>query len=86
MTPPRVVWPVLLFAGARALAETDQIEVALAAGATAAEVLEAIGESTPQLRGLLPSCRLAVDRRYAAGADVVPVEAELALIPPVSGG
>ncbi len=84
--PHRVVWSVLLFAGARALAETDQLEVALTEGATAGEILAAIGETTPALGGLLPSCRLAVDRRYAAASEVVPSDAELALIPPVSGG
>lgn len=77
---------VLLFAGAKALAGKDVIEVQLTPHATVADALAAIRRSEPALQGLLPACRLAVNRRYAADQDVLPGDAELALIPPVSGG
>lgn len=77
---------VLLFAGAKALAGKDVVEIKLTNQATAADVLAAIARAEPNLHGLLPACRLAVDRRYASEHDVLPGDAELALIPPVSGG
>lgn len=82
----RISRSVLLFAGAKALAGKDAVEVELTQRPTAAEVLAAIARAEPNLQGLLPACRLAVDRRYAGEHDVLPNDAELALIPPVSGG
>lgn len=82
----RISRSVLLFAGAKALAGKDMIEVDLSLRPTVAEVLAAIARAEPNLQGLLPACRLAVDRCYAAEHDILPADAELALIPPVSGG
>jgi molybdopterin converting factor small subunit len=78
---------VLLFAAARDAAGSNMIRVELSEPATAGDVMDAIGQQLPQLAGLLPSCRLAID------CDYVPIETpvsdscgEIALIPPVSGG
>jgi molybdopterin synthase catalytic subunit len=40
----------------------------------------------PRLARLLPRCRIAVDEEFAADEDAIPDGAELAVIPPVSGG
>jgi len=77
---------VLLFAGAREAAGSDCLSVSVAPQATAEQVLQAIGEAAPQLTGLLPACRLVADETYVAGDQVLSETAELALIPPVSGG
>ncbi len=77
---------VLLFAGAAELAAASTIAVDLPAAATAEDVLAAIGEQVPGLAELLPACRLAVDQMFVGGDFPVPDAAELALIPPVSGG
>lgn len=77
---------VLLFAGARAAVGADQLAVTVPAGATAGQMLAAMAAAAPQLSGLLPACRLAVDRQYVGDDCPLPDGAELALIPPVSGG
>lgn len=77
---------VLLFAGAREAVGADSLEVTVPQDATARCVLTAIGSAMPQLDGLLPACRLAVDRQFVGDDCPLPPGAELALIPPVSGG
>jgi MoaE-MoaD fusion protein len=49
-------------------------------------VLSVIGERHPELRDLLTTCRLAVDHAFVRGAVTIREGAEVALIPPVSGG
>lgn len=77
---------VLLFAGAAELAAANTVTVQLPAAATAEDVLAAIGEQVPALAELLPACRLAVDQTFVSSDFPVHAHAELALIPPVSGG
>ncbi len=77
---------VLLFAAAKEAARTDSVSVEVADRATAADVVDALGLELPQLKPLLPSCRVAVDCCYVAEDVVVSSDSEIALIPPVSGG
>lgn len=80
---------VLLFAAAAEIAGTDQLQLALehpTSTLSGQQLFAAITSACPELAELLPSCRLAVDGKFAALADEVPPQAELALIPPVSGG
>ena len=77
---------VQLFAAARQLAGTESVRLQLPAEAQAAELLDALGRQIPALHDLLPSCRLAIDCRYAAPDDPIDAHQEIALIPPVSGG
>ena len=78
---------VLLFAAARDAAGSDMIRVDVDEPSQASDVLEAIGRRLPQLAGLLPSCRLAVDCQYVTSeTQVSSASSEIALIPPVSGG
>jgi molybdopterin converting factor small subunit len=49
-------------------------------------VIAAVGRHLPELLGLLPSCRLAVDCCYVNDDAAVSADSEIALIPPVSGG
>lgn len=77
---------VQLFAGASEAAGCDSIEVRLGRAVSAAEVLQAIARSHPELSALLPTCRLVADQTYMAADSIIAPEAELALIPPVSGG
>lgn len=46
------------------------------------------GATVGELRARLPieGCRVAVDLAFADDGDVIPVGAEVAVIPPVSGG
>lgn len=79
-------WRVLLFAGLRDRVGREALEIELpganpvSAGQLRAELVCAY----PELDGLV--WRLAVDAAYVADGDPVPPGAELAAIPPVSGG
>jgi molybdopterin converting factor small subunit len=77
---------VLLFAAARESAGRDSIRIQLPENAVASDVMEAIEQVLPELAGLIPSCRLAVDCEYVGTQQEIPAHSELALIPPVSGG
>lgn len=77
---------VRLFARARELARTDTLEVELPAGATVGELRRRIAGLCPTLAGLLEHSALAVDNEYADDSRVLPSEAEVAVLPPVSGG
>ena len=77
---------VRLFAVARELAGTGQIDVDLPPSATVAMLRQAIAEGVPALAPLLPAFLMAMNSEYVRDdAKVVP-GAELAIIPPVSGG
>lgn len=78
---------VRLFAAAREAAGCDMIRVEVDEPARAQDVIDAVSRQLPQLSGLLPACRLAVDCHYVTLEAPVAVSAgEIALIPPVSGG
>jgi len=78
---------VLLFAHPRELFGAPSLTLSLPAGATVAAVRGALA-ALPQLAAALPSCALAVGDRLVArdAEDATPCGAEVALIPPVSGG
>ncbi len=77
---------VLLFAAAKEAAQNEKVSIEIPDPASAADVLEALSSQVPQLSGLLPSSRLAVDCCYVAADAVITGASEVALIPPVSGG
>lgn len=77
---------VHLFAVARQRAGRPSVEVDLPDGATVADLKRALRETVPDLAAVLPAARLAVNAEYADDAAPVPPGAEIALIPPVSGG
>lgn len=77
---------VRLFALARQQANRSEIVVEVADGATVADLKAAIAKKVPSLADLLPNVLIAVDSEYAANDRVVPPEAQVAVIPPVSGG
>lgn len=77
---------VKLFAIARQRVGKDQVEISLAPGATVGDLRRALAAQFPPLADALPHIRIAVNSQYAADATVLPAGAEVALIPPVSGG
>jgi molybdopterin converting factor subunit 1 len=77
---------VKLFAVARQRAGADAIAVELPDGATVRELRHALVEQHPPLADVLRHARLAVNNDYADDAAVIPAGAEVAIIPPVSGG
>lgn len=77
---------VKLFAVARERIGTPSIDVELPQQATVGQLRSAIAERYPGLSPAVAHSRFAVNSQYAADSAAIPPEAEIALIPPVSGG
>jgi len=77
---------VKVFALARQLAGQDQIQVDVPPMATVAQLRCAISEQFPALADLASRSLFAVDADYATDLTPIPPGADLACIPPVSGG
>lgn len=77
---------VRLFAVARQLAGRDQVSLDLSDGATIADLRQRLGAEVPQLASILPQVVFAVAAEYADDRTSIPSGAEVACIPPVSGG
>jgi molybdopterin converting factor subunit 1 len=77
---------VKLFAVARQRVGREAIEVELPQTATVASLRSAIAEQHPPLADVIRHVRFAVDSDYATDATPIRAAAELAVIPPVSGG
>lgn len=77
---------VRMFAAARQLAGSDQVQVVLPEGATVAELREGLARQVPNLADLLRGAMFAINARYAGDDEIVVAGDEVACIPPVSGG
>ena len=77
---------VRVFALARQLAGQDQIQVALPTEATVRDLRRAIAAQFPALAALTAQALFAVNADYATDETPIPAGADLACIPPVSGG
>jgi molybdopterin synthase catalytic subunit len=76
---------VLYFAGARDAAGAAR-ETLAAAPATVADLRRALAAAHPRLGRILERCRIAVDQEFAEDAAAIRDGAEVAVVPPVSGG
>ena len=77
---------VKLFALAKQLAGCETIVVNLPPGAVVADLRRVMGEQCPDLSDLLAHAMFAVNTQYANDESPLPPDAEIACIPPVSGG
>jgi molybdopterin converting factor subunit 1 len=77
---------VRLFARARDLARADSLRVDLPDSATAGDLRRRLAVLCPALAGLIGRCALAVNEEFADDDLTLPLHAEVALLPPVSGG
>ena len=77
---------VRLFADARQAAGRDSLELDLPEPATIGELRHRLAEEVPQLADLIRRAMFAVSAEYAADADEIAPGADVACIPPVSGG
>ena len=77
---------VKLFAAARQYCGCDQVSIDLEGDATVGELRAALAEAHPSLQAILPSSMIALNHDYADDETPIPEDAEIALIPPVSGG
>ena len=77
---------VKLFAAARELAGSEEVQLELREGASAGDARAALAQQWPRLAPLVDRSLLAVNAEYVADETVITAGDELALIPPVSGG
>ena len=77
---------VLLFASLDDESDQRTLSVELPEGATVAQLRNRLGAENPRLAVRLPQIRIAVNQEFAGDDTVINEGAEVALIPPVSGG
>ena len=77
---------VRLFAVAKQAARRDAVDLDLPQGATIRDLRRQLGSRIPQLSGLVGQMMFAVNTHYADDATTIPPGADVACIPPVSGG
>lgn len=77
---------VLLFARAKELIGAGYVEVEAPLTATVGDVRRCLIERYPNLTGLLEKSAFAINDEFADDAATIPAKAEVALLPPVSGG
>lgn len=82
---PRPTLRIALFAGMAELVGVRHVELRWGGGSVA-ELRRALGDAYPSLGPLLARSRIAIDDRYVADDTAVPAAADVACIPPVSGG
>lgn len=84
-TPPRATVRVSLFAGLAAAAGTRHLELPWQGG-TASALRAAVAAALPAAAALVAKSAIAVDDSYVADDAPVVAGADVAIIPPVSGG
>jgi molybdopterin converting factor subunit 1 len=77
---------VLLFARARDLIGVDRIEIVDPQPATIGELRLRLMQQFPNLAGLVEKSAFAINDEFADDRALIPHGAEVALLPPVSGG
>ena len=77
---------VLLFARAKDLIGADRLEIDLPALSTIGALRRRLMREHPNMAGLLEKSAFAVNDEFAGDAVQIPADAEVALLPPVSGG
>jgi molybdopterin converting factor subunit 1 len=77
---------VKLFAVARDRAGSSAVDVELSSPATIAQLRTALAQQFPPLADVLAHVRFALNDDYATDATAIDSHAEIAIIPPVSGG
>jgi molybdopterin converting factor subunit 1 len=77
---------VCLFARARDLAGGDTLFLEIPADATLGELRRQLGVKHPSLGSILDRCAMAVNNDFAHDSSPIPAGAQIAVLPPVSGG
>lgn len=77
---------LLFFATIRDRAGTKSLEIEIPADMTILQLKEKLGADFPNLKESMKSVLVTINREYAFDEAVVPLNAEIALFPPVSGG
>ena len=77
---------VRLFAVARQLTNCDAVAIDVPDQATIGQLRAALADQYPALGEILAGVLFSIGTEYATDQTVIPEDAEIACIPPVSGG
>ncbi|GAB4538332.1 MAG: molybdopterin converting factor subunit 1 [Anaerolineales bacterium] len=77
---------LLFFATIRDRAGAKSLEIDLPAGATIANLKAQLSGEYPNLKESMKSVLITINREYAFDEAEIPLNAEIAMFPPVSGG
>jgi len=77
---------ILLFATLRDYVGSKTIELDIPAETTVSLLKELLVEKYPRMAAVQKSMMASINREYASGEQIIPVDAEIAFFPPVSGG
>ncbi len=77
---------VRFFAAARQAVQRERVDLDVPDGTTVAELRDLLQREFPEMSTLLRHAAFAVDAEYSANSEKIPPNAEIACIPPVSGG
>lgn len=77
---------ILFFATLREKAGTKSLELELAPGATVRTVKDAVIRQFPGIQENLEHSLTSVNHEYSEDTTEIPINAEIAFFPPVSGG
>ncbi len=77
---------ILFFATIRDRAGTKSLDLEIPAGTTVQGLNDLIARDYPNLKQSMQTVLISVNKEYAFDEAVIPVNAEVAMFPPVSGG
>ena len=77
---------ILFFATIRDRAGTKSLDLEIPAGTTVQGLKDLIARDYPNLKQSMQTVLISVNKEYAFDEAVIPVNAEVAMFPPVSGG
>jgi molybdopterin converting factor subunit 1 len=77
---------ILFFATIKDRAGTKSIDLDIPTEMTIQALKEKLGTEYPNLKDSLKSVLMTINREYAFNEAVIPLNAEVAIFPPVSGG
>lgn len=77
---------ILFFATIKDRAGTKSMDLDIPVDMTIQQLKEKLGTEYPNLSESLKSVLMTINREYAFNEAIIPVNAEVALFPPVSGG
>jgi molybdopterin synthase catalytic subunit len=77
---------ILFFATLRDYVGVKTLELEVPVGITIGGLMDILAATYPRLEKVKGSMMAAINREFAAVTQVIPLEAEIAFFPPVSGG
>ncbi len=77
---------IFFFATLKEYMGTKTLQMELPSGTTVGQLKDILIEKQPRLSRMRDTIMAAIDREYAADDQLIPMDAEIAFFPPVSGG